>query len=469
MTKVLEVRNLVKEFPGVKALQGVDLEVLESEVHCLLGPNGAGKSTLIKCVSGALEPTSGEILFQGEPLPPGDPAGSLRRGVATIYQELDLVPDLSVAESIFLAHEPRHWPLLDLKQMYRESEALLARLGHESIPVRAKVGQLRPAAQQVVSIARALSGNVRLLIMDEPSAILDEAEIATLFEVVRRLNAEGVGVIYITHRLDEIRRIGDRVTVLADGQTTATGIPATTPTEELIELMIGRRVEQLYPDPPAGAEQVLLAVRGARRLPAVREANLEVRAGEIVGLGGLVGSGRTELLHLIYGLDRMDEGEIVLEGKPLKPDPRRAIRRGLGLAPEDRKSQALVLDWSGTKNVTLADLDRFSRGTPRHPQGAQGGARAAARAEHRPRRSVAPGPAPLGREPAEGRARALAPPRVPCAAPRRADPRRRHLDQGGDLPDHQRPRERRIRRARGLVGARGARPHLHADPRHARG
>ncbi len=362
MTKVLEVRNLVKEFPGVKALQGVDLEVLESEVHCLLGPNGAGKSTLIKCVSGALEATSGEILFQGEPLPPGDPAGSLRRGVATIYQELDLVPDLSVAESIFLAHEPRHWPLLDLKQMYRESEALLARLGHESIPVRAKVGQLRPAAQQVVSIARALSGNVRLLIMDEPSAILDEAEIATLFEVVRRLNAEGVGVIYITHRLDEIRRIGDRVTVLADGQTTATGIPATTPTEELIELMIGRRVEQLYPDPPAGAEQVLLAVRGARRLPAVREANLEVRAGEIVGLGGLVGSGRTELLHLIYGLDRMDEGEIVLEGKPLKPDPRRAIRRGLGLAPEDRKSQALVLEWSGTKNVTLADLDRFSRG-----------------------------------------------------------------------------------------------------------
>ena len=362
MTKVLEVRNLVKEFPGVKALRGVDLEVLESEVHCLLGPNGAGKSTLIKCVSGALEPTSGDILFQGEPLPSGDPAGSLRRGVATIYQELDLVPDLSVAESIFLAHEPRHGPLLNLKQMYRESEALLARLGHESIPVRAKVGQLRPAAQQVVSIARALSGNVRLLIMDEPSAILDEAEIATLFEVVRRLNAEGVGVIYITHRLDEIRRIGDRVTVLADGQTTATGIPASTPTEELIELMIGRRVEQLYPEPPAGTEQVLLEVRGARRLPAVREASLEVRAGEIVGLGGLVGSGRTELLRLIYGLDRMDEGEIVVEGKPLNPSPRRAIRRGLGLAPEDRKSQALVLDWSGTKNVTLADLDRFSRG-----------------------------------------------------------------------------------------------------------
>ena len=362
MTKVLEVRNVVKEFPGVKALQGVDLDVLEAEVHCLLGPNGAGKSTLIKCVSGALEPTSGEILFMGEPLPAGDPAGSLKRGVATIYQELDLVPELSVAESIFLAHEPRRWPLLDLDKMYRESEALLARLGHDSIPVRAKVGRLRPAAQQIVSIARALSGNVRLLIMDEPSAILDESEIKTLFEVVRRLTAENVGVVYISHRLDEIRRIGDRVTVLADGRTTATGLPATTPTDQLVELMVGRKVDQLYPERPLGTDRVLLEVRDARRLPAVRGVSLQVHAGEVVGLGGLVGSGRTELLNLIYGLDQPDEGEVVVEGKPLRSHrPRQAIRQGLGLAPEDRKSQALVLDWSQTKNVTIADLSRFSR------------------------------------------------------------------------------------------------------------
>jgi ribose transport system ATP-binding protein len=362
MTKVLEVRNLVKEFPGVKALQGVDLDVLEAEVHCLLGPNGAGKSTLIKCVSGALEPSSGEILFMGEPLPAGDPAGSLKRGVATIYQELDLVPELSVAESIFLAHEPRRWPLLDLDKMYRESAALLARLGHDAIPVRAKVGRLRPAAQQIVSIARALSGNVRLLIMDEPSAILDDAEVTTLFEVVRRLTAEGVGVVYISHRLDEIRRIGDRVTVLADGRTTATGLPATTPTDQLVEFMVGRKVDQLYPERPVGTERVLLEVRDARRLPAVRGVSLQVHAGEVVGLGGLVGSGRTELLSLIYGLDQLDEGEVLVEGKPLRSHrPRQAIRQGLGLAPEDRKSQALVLDWSETKNVTIADLGRFSR------------------------------------------------------------------------------------------------------------
>jgi len=360
--KVLEIRNLVKEFPGVKALQGVDLDVLEAEVHCLLGANGAGKSTLIKCVSGALEPTGGEIVFDGEPLPAGDPAGTLKRGIATIYQELDLVPDLSVAESIFLAHEPRRWPLLDLDKMYRESAALLARLGHDSIPVRAKVGQLRPAAQQIVSIARALSGHVRLLIMDEPSAILDEGEIKTLFEVVRRLTAEGVGVVYISHRLDEIRRIGDRVTVLADGRTTATGLPATTPTDELVELMVGRKVDQLYPERPVGTDRVLLEVRDARRLPAVRGVSLQVHAGEIVGLGGLVGSGRTELLRLVYGLDQPETGEFLVEGKPLRPNrPGYAISRGLGLAPEDRKSQALVLDWSQTKNVTIADLSRFSR------------------------------------------------------------------------------------------------------------
>ena len=362
MTKVLEIRSLVKEFPGVKALQGVDLDVLEAEVHCLLGANGAGKSTLIKCVSGALEPTGGEILFQGEPLPPGDPAGTLKRGIATIYQELDLVPDLSVAESVFLAHEPRRWPLLDLDKMYRESATLLARLGHESIPVRAKVGQLRPAAQQIVSIARALSGNVRLLIMDEPSAILDEGEIKTLFEVVRRLTAEGVGVIYISHRLDEIRRIGDRVTVLADGRTSGTGLPATTPTDELVQLMVGRKVEQLYPERLVSTDRVLLEVRDARRLPAVRGVSLKVHAGEIVGLGGLVGSGRTELLRLVYGLDPPEAGEFFVEGKPLRSNrPGQAIRRGLGLAPEDRKSQALVLDWSQTKNVTIADLNRFSR------------------------------------------------------------------------------------------------------------
>jgi ribose transport system ATP-binding protein len=362
MTAILEVRALVKEYPGVTALRGVDFNVLEGEVHCLLGPNGAGKSTLIKCVSGAVEPTAGEIRFAGEPLPAGDPARSLARGVATIYQELDLVDDLTVAESIFLGREPRHGGLLDLKQMDEDSLALLERLGHTGIPPRAKIKALRPAAQQIVSIARAISGEVRLLIMDEPSAILDGEEIETLFGVVRRLTAEGVGVVYISHRLEEIRRIGDRVTVLADGRTTATGIPASTPTGELVALMIGRRVEQLYPERPVAVGDVLLDVRGLRQLPAVREASLQVRAGEVVGLGGLVGSGRSELLGLIYGTELPDEGEVLVGGKRLRSgSPSRAIRAGLGLAPEDRKSQGLVLDWSLTKNVSISDLGRFRR------------------------------------------------------------------------------------------------------------
>ncbi len=361
---VLEVRGLMKEYPGVKALRGVDFEVLEGEVHCLLGPNGAGKSTLIKCVSGATTPTAGEIRVAGEPLPPGDPAGTLERGVATIYQELDLVEDLSVAQSIFLAHEPRHRGFfLDLDLMRKESAALLARLGHEAIDPRTRVSALRPAAQQIVSIARALSHDARALIMDEPSAVLDEGEIETLFGVVRRLTAEGVGVVYITHRLDEIRRIGDRVTVLSDGATTASGIPATTSTDDLVELMVGTRVEQLYPERPVSTGQVLLKVTDMNRFPEVRGVSLEVRAGEVLGIGGLVGSGRSELLRLICGIDSPDSGEVEVDGRRLAPDsPGRAIAAGLGLAPEDRKSQGLLLDWDLTKNVSLADLRRFGRG-----------------------------------------------------------------------------------------------------------
>jgi len=362
-TKVLEVRGLVKEYPGVKALRGVDFDVRRGEVHCLLGPNGAGKSTLIKCVAGVVEPSGGEILIHGEALPPRDPATSLERGVATIYQELDLVTDLNVAQNVFLGHEPRRGLLLDLTRMRESAAALLARLGHEQIDPGTPVRALRPAAQQIVSIARALSYDAQVLIMDEPSAILDSGEIETLFEVVRRLTAEGVGVVYISHRLDEIKRIGDRVTVLADGATAANGIAASTPTEELVRLMVGRKVEQLYPERPRGGGEVLLEVRDLKRLPMVRGASLDVRAGEILGIGGLVGSGRSELLRLICGIDRREAGEVRVGGRRLAPNrPERAIAAGLGLAPEDRKSQGLLLDWDLTKNVTIADLGRFSHG-----------------------------------------------------------------------------------------------------------
>lgn len=359
---LLEVRGITKQYPGVLALKGVDFDVRAGEVHCLLGPNGAGKSTLIKCVSGVVAPTDGEIRVDGEVLRVGEPSESMARGVGTIYQELDLVEDLRVAESVFLGHEPRRFGLLDRARMRSETTALLARLGHDDIKPDMHVRALRPAAQQIVSICRALSRHVKLLIMDEPSSILDDGEVETLFGVVRRLAADGVGVVYISHRLDEISRIGDRVTVLSDGRTVATGLPADTPRGELVEKMVGRKIDQLYPDRAKGTSaDVVLDVRKVSGRPRVKECSFEVRAGEVLGIGGLVGAGRSELLRLIYGVDKADTGEIYVDGKRLpmgKPDV--AIARGMGLAPEDRKSQGLLLGWSLAKNVTLADLNRFT-------------------------------------------------------------------------------------------------------------
>ena len=361
-TPVLEVRGLVKEYPGVRALAGVDLVVHPGEVHCVVGPNGAGKSTLIKSISGVVSPTSGEVLVNGETMATGRPAAAIDRGVATIYQELDLVGDLTVADNIFLGHERRRYGLLDRGAMHRATTELLERVDHASISPAAYVRDLRPAGQQIVSIARALSHDVRLLIMDEPSAILDDGEIEILFSVVRRLTADGVGVIYISHRLDEIARIGDRVTVLTEGMTVATGLPADTPPDRLIALMVGRELDQMFPERAVPTSDVILAVRGVSRHPDVTDASFELRAGEVLGVAGLVGSGRSELLRAIYGVDRRDSGEVLLDGVALPPNrPDTAIAAGLGLAPEDRKSQALLLGWSLTKNVTLPDVGRFQR------------------------------------------------------------------------------------------------------------
>src|SRR3954447_12756463 len=330
---LLEVRGISKQYPGVLALKGVDFDVRAGEVHCLLGPNGAGKSTLIKCVSGVVAPTSGEIRVNGEVLPVGEPSEPMAHGVATIYQELDLVEDLRVAESVFLGHEPRRLGLLDRAQMRAETTKLLERLNHGDIKPDMFVRTLRPAAQQVVSIARALSRNVKLLIMDEPSSILDDGEVEVLFGVVRRLAADGVGVVYISHRLDEIKRIGDRVTVLSDGATVATGLPADTPRADLVEKMVGRKMGALYPTrAKAQSEEVVLDVRNLSGAPRVKPCSFQVHAGEVVGIGGLVGAGRSELLRLIYGLDNQDSGEVYVDGKKLpsgRPDI--AIDRGMGL------------------------------------------------------------------------------------------------------------------------------------------
>ena len=321
MSALLQVRGLTKVYPGVVALSGVDLEVNEGEVHCLVGQNGAGKSTLIKCVSGAVEPTSGVIEFLGHQFATGRPSAALSAGVATIYQELDLVPDLTVAANIFLGHEKRLGrigPILDRRAMRREVRDLVGRLGHPHLDPDALVADLRPADKQLVSMARALSRNVRLLIMDEPSAILDPPEVDALFEVVGRLTAQGVGVIYISHRMDEISRIGDRVTVLRDGRTVASDLPADTSVDELIRHMVGRSFGEVFPDRAKPGDEVVMRVTKLRRPPDLEEVSFEVRAGEILGIGGLVGAGRTELLRAISGVDQAASGEVWVAGRKVR-------------------------------------------------------------------------------------------------------------------------------------------------------
>lgn len=364
---LLTMDRITKSFPGVRALDGVDLEVKAGEVHCLLGQNGAGKSTLIKVLAGAHQPDDGEITWRGERTTLKSPIAAMRLGIATIYQELDLVEGLSVAENVHLGHEPTAAGFVVKGRAAKASTAaLLKRLGHAEIDPGTLVGDLSAAHQQIVSMARALSHEVRLIVMDEPSAALDPDEVDNLFRIVGDLTADGVAVVYISHRLEEIRRIGDRVTVLKDGRAVAGGLPAKeTPTREVVALMTGRDVEYVFPDRPteAPAAAAVLQVRGLAREGEFEPFDLDLRPGEIVGLAGLVGSGRSEILETIYGARKPTAGQVTVAGQVLRPGSvRAAVRAGLGLAPEERKAQALLMLESVTNNVSVSSMSRFSRG-----------------------------------------------------------------------------------------------------------
>ncbi len=362
---VLRLSGIVKTFPGVRALDGVELEVREGEVHCLLGQNGAGKSTLIKVLAGVHRPDAGTIVWKGNEVSFANPHAATRAGIATIYQELDLVDDLTVAENVFLGHEQASRGFVRRRQMRQEAQVVLDRLGHGDIPVNRIVGRLPAAAQQVVSMARALSHEARLIVMDEPSAVLAHDEVQNLFRVVRELTDRGIAVVYISHRLDEIREIGDRVTVLKDGRTSAVNLPArTTSTGQLVSRMTGRTIEYIFPERsgrvPSDIEPVL-EVTGLTVHGEFADVSLTVRPGEILGITGLVGSGRSEVLETIYGARPADEGVVKLEGRVL-PSGRvgTAVRRGIGLAPEERKSQALILEDRIYRNATLSTFARFA-------------------------------------------------------------------------------------------------------------
>jgi ribose transport system ATP-binding protein len=364
-TPLLEMHGIVKTFPGVRALDGVDLDVRAGEVHCLLGQNGAGKSTLIKVLAGAHQPDAGRITWQGEDVQLGNPQRAMSLGIATIYQELDLVSGLTVADNIFLGRERSRFGLSRPAPANRAAAELLTRLGHPEIRPTAEVASLPAAAQQMVSIARALSQDAKLIIMDEPSAVLDNEEVERLFTVIRNLAANDVAVVYISHRLEEIREIGDRITVLKDGRTVATGLPVDgTSTRDVITLMTGRDIEYVFPDRRAAPHgDPVLEVEGLGLRGTFSGISFTVRAGEVVGLAGLVGSGRSEILETVYGARRATSGTVRVGGRQLRRGSvHAAVAAGVGLAPEERKSQGLLLDESVYRNISISSLARFARG-----------------------------------------------------------------------------------------------------------
>ena len=358
---VLEMRGITKSFPGVQALRGVDLDLRAGEVLALLGENGAGKSTLIKVLAGAHRPDAGIIRWNGIETTLADPVQAQRLGIAVIYQEFNLIPALSVRENIFLGRERTTGGFLRRDQEQRQARALFERIGVEIDP-EASCLHLTVAQQQVVEIAKALSQQARLIVMDEPSATLTPPEVERLFTIIRDLQARGIAVLYISHRLEEIFTIADRVTVLRDGQHIATLRRDQVSREQLIELMVGRRLDQEFPPRLVvlGSEKV--TVRTLSRGRKVRQVSFSIRRGEVLGLTGLVGAGRTELARLLFGADQPDSGSIELDGNRVHlRNPREAIRAGIGLLTEDRKAQGLVLGQSVRENFGLPNLFRFER------------------------------------------------------------------------------------------------------------
>jgi ribose transport system ATP-binding protein len=360
-TPLLQLKGVKKRFGGVVALDGVDLTVHAGRVQCLLGENGAGKSTLIKTVAGVHEPDEGQILIDGEPVRIPDTAASERLGIATIHQELNLVPSLSVAENITLGRTPRRWGIVDRGEQRRIARDALELIGLD-VDLTRPVGTLGIARQQLVEIAKALSIDARVLILDEPTAALTRTEIKQLFRVVHGLREKGVGMVFISHHLDEIAEIGDSVTVLRDGQF-VDEVPADTPEADLVRLMVGRNIEQLYPRRRTAIGEPLLEIHHLSRTGAFDDISLTVRAGEVVGLAGLVGAGRTEVLRAVAGADPYDSGEILVKGTALpKHRVPAAVSAGVGHVPEDRKSQGLVLKAPVEENLGYATLRRYARG-----------------------------------------------------------------------------------------------------------
>jgi ribose transport system ATP-binding protein len=362
MTPLLEMQGIEKSFPGVRAVRRGELNLRSGEVHALLGENGAGKSTFIKVLAGAQRADAGTIRVDGRELRVRTPHDSARAGIAVIYQEFNLVPSLSARENIFLGRESSRAGFIARREEHKAARALFRQLDSDIDP-ETPCRSLSVAQQQLVEIAKALAQDARILVMDEPTAALSSREVEKLLAIVRELRGRGLGIIYVSHRLDEVFAVCDRATVMRDGEHIATEPVAELTRERLIELMVGRKLEAEFPRrvPNIGAER--LAVRGLSRGKAVQDVSFTLRRGEVLGLTGLVGAGRTELARLLFGADRPDAGQIMLDGRALRlRSPRDAIRAGICLLTEDRKQQGLVLGLPARENFGLPNLPDLSGG-----------------------------------------------------------------------------------------------------------
>lgn len=359
MEPILQLKNIRKTFPGVVALDKVELEIYSGEVHILLGENGAGKSTLMKILAGIYQPNQGHIFFEGKEIKKNNPKLSQQLGISTIYQELNLIPDLSVAENIFFGREPSKFGVINFLELHTQTTELLRRL-NLSIDSTALVSQLSVAQQQMIEIAKALSFEAKVLTMDEPTSALSDRESETLFHLIGQLREKGVAIIYISHRFEELFRIGDRVTVLRDGKSIKTTFIKDTNQDELITWMVGRELKDIYPKHSTERGREKLRVKKLSDGHFVNNISFSLYAGEILGIAGLMGSGRTELLRLIFGADQLKSGEIFLDQKLVDiRSPKHAVKAGIGLLTEDRKHQGLVLEMSVRANTTLASLEKF--------------------------------------------------------------------------------------------------------------
>jgi galactofuranose transport system ATP-binding protein len=359
--RILEIRQLSKQFPGVKALVGVDFTLRKGEIHALMGENGAGKSTLIKVLTGVYPRDGGEILFEGRPFSAGSPHDAQAQGISTVYQEVNLVPNLSVAENLLLGRQPTRGGLIVGREMERRARAVLARLNLD-LDVHRLLGDHSIAIQQMVAIGRALQFDSKVLILDEPTSSLDAEEVQQLFAVMRKLRDEGHAIIFVTHFLDQVYAVADRITVLRNGELVGEYETARLPKVELVSRLLGKALHELA-TVRKGKEELaarsagepVLRVRHLGKAGVLEPFDLDIHAGEVLGLAGLLGSGRTEMASLVFGIEKADQGEVAVKGRRVNlTSPVKALQAGIGLCPEDRKGEGIVEDLSVRENIVLA-------------------------------------------------------------------------------------------------------------------